>query len=190
MQPQNLLSAPSNDDCRYGSVPRQTQNPTPPTVAISSTSTGPIDDHGSHGSYAGEPRLFLALHRAEAFSKTHSAVSTPIRSCSALPDIHCARLRTSASRLEAAHWVQELGGLTCQLTSEIMSEAKEYELYDLGDFTLKSGAVLKGAQIAYKTFGSSSNPAIIYPSWYSGGLFSDLSSPTYSQLRYECRDRR
>jgi homoserine acetyltransferase len=43
-----------------------------------------------------------------------------------------------------------------------------FELYDLGDFDLKSGGVLPKAQIAYKTFGDAENPAIIYPSWYSG----------------------
>ena len=53
-----------------------------------------------------------------------------------------------------------------------MTESKDFELYDLGDFTLKSGSTIPKAQIAYKTFGSSSSPAIIYPSWYSG-LISD-----------------
>ena len=52
-----------------------------------------------------------------------------------------------------------------------MSDTKDYELYDLGDFALKSGGTLSKAQIAYKSFGSSSNPAIIYPSWYSGREF-------------------
>lgn len=48
----------------------------------------------------------------------------------------------------------------------------EYKTYQLGDFSLESGLVLEDAFIAYKTFGSPSNPAIIYPTWYSG-LISD-----------------
>lgn len=44
--------------------------------------------------------------------------------------------------------------------------------FALGDFPLSSGETLIGAFIAYKTFGSSSSPAIIYPTWYSG-LVSD-----------------
>ena len=44
----------------------------------------------------------------------------------------------------------------------------DYETYDLGDFKLQGGEALSRAWIAYKTFGDSSNPAILYPSWYSG----------------------
>lgn len=44
--------------------------------------------------------------------------------------------------------------------------------FDLGDFPLSSGQILPQAFIAYKTFGSPSSPAIIYPTWYSG-LISD-----------------
>jgi hypothetical protein len=47
--------------------------------------------------------------------------------------------------------------------------AEEYETYKLGDFDLKSGGVIPDAHIAFKTFGDASLPAIIYPSWYSGG---------------------
>jgi len=46
----------------------------------------------------------------------------------------------------------------------------DYETYDLGDFKLQGGGVLPGAWIAYKTFGDSKNPAILYPSWYSGTI--------------------
>lgn len=46
----------------------------------------------------------------------------------------------------------------------------EVKLYSLGDFTLVSGVVLPQAFIAYKTFGSPSNPAIIYPTWFSGSI--------------------
>jgi pimeloyl-ACP methyl ester carboxylesterase len=46
----------------------------------------------------------------------------------------------------------------------------DYETYSLGDFALQSGATLPGAWIAYKTFGSSNSPAILYPSWFSGSI--------------------
>ena len=46
----------------------------------------------------------------------------------------------------------------------------EYETYSLGDWKLKNGGTIADAHIAYKTFGDSSNPAIIYPSWYSGAI--------------------
>lgn len=42
----------------------------------------------------------------------------------------------------------------------------------LGDFTLQSGEVLKGAWIAYDTYGDGGLPAILYPTWFSG-LISD-----------------
>jgi homoserine O-acetyltransferase len=44
----------------------------------------------------------------------------------------------------------------------------DYKTYDLGDFKLESGETIPNAYIAYKTFGDASNPAIIYPSWFSG----------------------
>ncbi|KAI1123289.1 homoserine acetyltransferase family protein [Nemania abortiva] len=48
----------------------------------------------------------------------------------------------------------------------------DFSLFALDDFTLQSGATLQNAYIAYKTFGDPSNPAIVYPTWYSG-LISD-----------------
>ena len=50
--------------------------------------------------------------------------------------------------------------------------SSEYETYSLGDWKLKNGGTIPDANIAYKTFGDPSNPAIVYPSWYSG-LISD-----------------
>lgn len=44
------------------------------------------------------------------------------------------------------------------------------EVYSLGDFTLLSGEVIPKAHIAYRTYGSPSNPAIVYPTWYSGTI--------------------
>jgi len=42
--------------------------------------------------------------------------------------------------------------------------------YKLGDWKLQSGETIPGAEIAYKTFGDSKSPAIIYPSWFSGSI--------------------
>ncbi|RDW71145.1 homoserine acetyltransferase family protein-like protein [Coleophoma cylindrospora] len=44
------------------------------------------------------------------------------------------------------------------------------ETFKLGDWKLQSGQTIPNAEIAYKTFGDSSSPAIIYPSWYSGTI--------------------
>ncbi|KAI1824171.1 homoserine acetyltransferase [Xylaria intraflava] len=48
----------------------------------------------------------------------------------------------------------------------------EFKVFNLGDFVLRSGITLPNAYIAYKTFGDPTNPAIVYPTWYSG-LISD-----------------
>lgn len=50
--------------------------------------------------------------------------------------------------------------------------SQDYNTFALGDWKLKNGGIIPDAKIAYKTFGKASNPAIIYPSWYSG-LISD-----------------
>lgn len=49
-----------------------------------------------------------------------------------------------------------------------------YKTYPLGDFALKSGSTLPSAHLAYTTLGSPSNPAILYPTWYSGLIESNL----------------
>jgi homoserine O-acetyltransferase len=52
-----------------------------------------------------------------------------------------------------------------------VSFPQDYEVFDLGDFTLQGGATLRGAQLAYKTYGSLNDArdnAIVYPTWYSG----------------------
>ena len=46
----------------------------------------------------------------------------------------------------------------------------DYETYSLGDWKLKNGGTIPDANIAYKTFGDSSSPAIVYPTWYSGEI--------------------
>ncbi|GAM87476.1 hypothetical protein ANO11243_055010 [Dothideomycetidae sp. 11243] len=47
---------------------------------------------------------------------------------------------------------------------------KDHDTYSLGDFSLQNGGTIPSAYLAYKTFGSASQPAIIYPTWYSGAL--------------------
>ncbi|MFC4113173.1 alpha/beta fold hydrolase [Nonomuraea zeae] len=47
----------------------------------------------------------------------------------------------------------------------------EYDTFELGDFPLRSGATLRGARLAYQTYGSLApdrGNAIVYPTWYSG----------------------
>jgi len=50
---------------------------------------------------------------------------------------------------------------------DIVAKVKTFKL---GDWKLQSGQTIPNAEIAYKTFGDPKSPAIIYPSWYSGGL--------------------
>ena len=48
---------------------------------------------------------------------------------------------------------------------------QDYETFELGDVTLQGGATLRGARLAYKTFGelnADKSNAIVYPTWYSG----------------------
>ena len=48
---------------------------------------------------------------------------------------------------------------------------QDYEVFDLGDFTLQHGATLREAKLAYKTYGelnADRSNAIVYPTWYSG----------------------
>lgn len=47
----------------------------------------------------------------------------------------------------------------------------DYQVFDLGDFTLQHGATLRGAKLAYQTYGTlaaDKSNAIVYPTWYSG----------------------
>jgi homoserine O-acetyltransferase len=47
----------------------------------------------------------------------------------------------------------------------------DYETFDLGDVVLQSGATLRDAKLAYKTFGTlnaNKDNVIVYPTWYSG----------------------
>ncbi|KAK7740434.1 hypothetical protein SLS62_011115 [Diatrype stigma] len=51
-----------------------------------------------------------------------------------------------------------------------MSNASETQRFLLGDFPLQSGATLRDAFVAYKTFGDRSLPAVVYPTWFSGAI--------------------
>lgn len=47
----------------------------------------------------------------------------------------------------------------------------DYEIFELGDVVLQRGATLRGAKLAYKTYGTldaDKSNAIVYPTWYSG----------------------
>lgn len=47
----------------------------------------------------------------------------------------------------------------------------DYEIYDLGDVRLQSGATIRDCKLAYKTFGTlnaAKDNVIVYPTWYSG----------------------
>lgn len=55
-----------------------------------------------------------------------------------------------------------------------MTEA--YETFNLGDWQLQSGEQIKNAHIAYQTFGDPKSPAIVYPTWFSGGKESIFES--------------
>lgn len=49
--------------------------------------------------------------------------------------------------------------------------SRDYEVFDLGDVRLQIGATLRGAFLAYKTYGqlnADKSNAIVYPRWYSG----------------------
>ena len=47
----------------------------------------------------------------------------------------------------------------------------DYEIFDLGEVALQSGATLRDAKLAYKTYGTlnaDKSNVIVYPTWYSG----------------------
>ena len=47
----------------------------------------------------------------------------------------------------------------------------DHETFDLGDVALIEGATLRGAKLAYKTYGTLNadrSNAVVYPTWYSG----------------------
>jgi homoserine O-acetyltransferase/O-succinyltransferase len=47
----------------------------------------------------------------------------------------------------------------------------DYQIFELGDVTLQSGATIRNSKLAYRTFGTISankDNVIVYPTWYSG----------------------
>ena len=54
--------------------------------------------------------------------------------------------------------------------------------YKLGDWQLESGQSIPDAQMAYKTFGDPTSPAIIYPSWFSGCMLGSSFHITYTDI--------
>ncbi len=55
-----------------------------------------------------------------------------------------------------------------------MPPPTDAEYFELGDVTLAHGATLRGARLAYKTYGTLNadrSNAIVYPTWYSGEWF-------------------
>ena len=77
-----------------------------------------------------------------------------------------------------------------------MASRTDYEIFDLGDFTLSGGATLRGARLAYKTYGTLSenrDNAIVYPTWYSGRHWENEwligGGMTLDPARYFGRDR-
>lgn len=46
---------------------------------------------------------------------------------------------------------------------------RNYEIFHLGDWELQSGEKILDAHLAYRTFGDPGSPAIVYPTWFSGG---------------------
>jgi homoserine O-acetyltransferase len=47
----------------------------------------------------------------------------------------------------------------------------DYKIFEMGDVSLQRGATLRGAKLAYKTYGTLSpakDNVIVYPTWYSG----------------------
>lgn len=52
-----------------------------------------------------------------------------------------------------------------------LAEREAYAIFELGDFVLKEGATLRGAKLAYKTWGTINEDrsnAIVYPTWFLG----------------------
>jgi homoserine O-acetyltransferase len=63
--------------------------------------------------------------------------------------------------------------------AQVTGADNDFETFELGDFTLLSGEVLRSATLAYKTHGTL-NPAkdnvIVYPTWYAGRHTSNEGS--------------
>lgn len=56
---------------------------------------------------------------------------------------------------------------------------QDYEIFKLGDWELQSGEKILDAHLAYKTFGDPKSPAIVYPTWFSGGMSLESGSEMF-----------
>jgi homoserine acetyltransferase len=62
-------------------------------------------------------------------------------------------------------------GLSQWMPNRRKDKMVDYELFELGDVVLQSAVTLRGAKLAYKTFGTLNarkDNVIVYPTWYSG----------------------
>ncbi|KAF8935866.1 hypothetical protein CPC16_010195 [Podila verticillata] len=61
------------------------------------------------------------------------------------------------------------------------------QYYHLGDFELQSGEILPSAFVAYRTYGSPTNPCVVYPTWFSGKIIAGnewlISTPEHPHRR-------
>ncbi|CDW98123.1 hypothetical protein [Sporisorium scitamineum] len=55
-------------------------------------------------------------------------------------------------------------------SASLQPQDPNVKLYSLGDFELLSGETIPNAHIAFRTYGDTSNPAIVYPTWFSGTI--------------------
>ncbi|MBV9249802.1 MAG: hypothetical protein JO227_11225 [Acetobacteraceae bacterium] len=63
----------------------------------------------------------------------------------------------------------------------------DYQIFELGDVRLQSGATIRGCRLAYKTFGTLSpakDNAIVYPTWYSGQHYTTTSGLSDAAWRW------
>ncbi|KAF9327995.1 hypothetical protein BG006_008768 [Podila minutissima] len=61
------------------------------------------------------------------------------------------------------------------------------QYYHLGDFELQSSEILPSAFTAYRTYGSTINPCVLYPTWFSGKVVAGnewlISTPSHPYRR-------
>jgi hypothetical protein len=82
---------------------------------------------------------------------------------------HQKSLRPPLTSLYLLNSQRSLLSFSQPLKIQDLTMGNDYETYQLGNFKLKSGREIPDAFIAYKTLGDPSLPAVIYPTWYSGG---------------------
>lgn len=126
--------------------------------------------------------IFVNLHKAAAGSITGTTfiVAWSSRRDSRLQTVHKVRhcfapQRPYINQAVHAPWYYRSDPTLAQyqFKSNLLHNMSDNKTFSLGDFKLKSGKTIPNAFIAYKTFGSPSNPAIIYPTWYSGTIWTN-----------------